>query len=111
MTMTQVVGILRKKEIDLYPEDILLLFNLFHTQKSLRISKNWFPICLPGIEENGQLFCYSNFITEHLVMIMLTDEPDNFDIFNDCAKEFKEKLVDSEVNKKINKILSKPQRI
>jgi hypothetical protein len=50
MTLTQVVGLLKKKEINIFPEDILLLFNLFHTQKALRNTKNWFPICLPGIE-------------------------------------------------------------
>ena len=36
MTLTHVIGILKKKDIDVHPEDILLLFNLFHTQKSLR---------------------------------------------------------------------------
>jgi hypothetical protein len=49
MTMNSIIGISKKKQINIKPKDIFLFFVLMQGQLSLSKSENWFPICLPGI--------------------------------------------------------------
>lgn len=68
-----------------------MLLNLLQTQKSLRSSENWLTICLPGLSPEGNLFCYTSFLNEHYIVVMITDESfEKFYDFSSVCKEFKE---------------------
>ena len=82
-------------------KDIFLFFNLLQAQSTLSKSENWFPICLPGVEAESMVFCYLNFISPHVINVMVTDESDIFPALSDINKQIKAKLEAGDLLTKI----------
>ena len=51
------------ENIEIHPQDILLIMNLVHSSKQIREEDCWIPMCLPGIAKDGYLYAYIYFIT------------------------------------------------
>jgi hypothetical protein len=66
-------------------------------------------ICLPGLSPDGNLFCYTSFLNENFIIVMITDESfEKFYDFSSVRKAFKEEFFHSEAFTKATAALSKP---
>lgn len=89
---SRVVNIIRGKDRDLHPSDLLLCINFVTNSQSLRSSESWTPICLPKVSEMGYLYAYVCYIAEDICLTMITCEANDFKPLRDCKQKIVEAL-------------------
>lgn len=62
MSQYEIISIVGTKDIEILPQDIVLIQNLLFSSPSMYQTESWVPICLPGISASGYLQLYCHFI-------------------------------------------------
>ena len=76
MTSLNVISVVKSKSIDATPGDINLILNYVFSSQQFKIYENWSPICLPGMDDEGFVQVYSNFINPNLGLIFVSAQTD-----------------------------------
>ena len=72
LSSTQLIALQNNTRQPLSARDLLLLINFLHNSQSLQASDSFTPICLPDFNSTGYLYAYTSFLTEQLVLALLT---------------------------------------
>eukprot|EP00742_Colponemidia_sp_Colp-10_P006152 GILJ01006585.1.p1 GENE.GILJ01006585.1~~GILJ01006585.1.p1 ORF type:complete len:452 (-),score=50.26 GILJ01006585.1:243-1550(-) len=89
---SSVVSLLKKKNISIHAEDLLLVSNFVMSSKSLRASESWTPICLPLYQSSAFFQAYVNFIAGDLCLLMLSTRSDADHFY--ALSEFNTKITE-----------------
>ena len=82
--------------------DIFLFYTLIQSQSSSLQSEIWYPICLPGVSFNDRVFCYINFITPDIIIVIVSDDAKLFPDLSEASKRLKSNLERTGVIDRIN---------
>jgi vacuolar fusion protein MON1 len=62
----------------LHSDDILLLINLIDSSTSFNGVESCVPLCLPRFNDTGFMYCYINYISPDLVLLLLSPNKESF---------------------------------
>eukprot|EP01113_Clastostelium_recurvatum_P040324 TRINITY_DN6266_c0_g1_i3.p1 TRINITY_DN6266_c0_g1~~TRINITY_DN6266_c0_g1_i3.p1 ORF type:complete len:248 (+),score=53.40 TRINITY_DN6266_c0_g1_i3:92-835(+) len=90
----QLVNLVRPRRFVLSPNDVHLIMNFVFSSASFRTaSESWTPICLPDFNENGFLHMYVCFMSEEVVLVMISTKPEDFYKLSECKEKIHKEMT------------------